>query len=147
MRDWSIPDELRDVPGAQALYDWFGYWPTLHDGELVDIVLRTQGLSLIRIYTCGFTGAVDAHGYFEQTKHITVSFILDEIIDVDLRGFSSQNVMNAVTLVKTGDRYRVEMEPVYGIYGSITAKHVRIELEPGMLRDRPGFTNPLDVRT
>ncbi len=139
MTDWTMPPELADVPGATELYDWFGYWPTFHDAELVDIVLATQGSSLIRLYTCDFTGKVHPRGHSEQIKHVTVKFVLDEIVELDLKDFSIQNVMDSVMLVRTGDAYRVKFEPVWGIGGSVTAGRVLIDLEPGVLPNRPGF--------
>src|SRR3977135_2195987 len=34
-RGMALPDGLRAVTGAQQLHDWFGYWPTFHDAEVI----------------------------------------------------------------------------------------------------------------
>jgi hypothetical protein len=143
--DWALPPELADVPGATELFDWFGYWPTLHDAELVDIVLNTQGASWIGVYTCGFTGEVHPSGHYVQIKHVTVKFILEGISKLELQDFSIQNVMCGVFLTRSEDGYEIELEPIYGIGGTVSANRVRIEIEPGILPNRPGFSTANDV--
>jgi len=34
---------LTDVPGAAEIVNWFGYWPTFHDAEIVSIELKRAG--------------------------------------------------------------------------------------------------------
>jgi hypothetical protein len=107
--------------------------------------MRTQGSSSIRVYTCGLTGEVHPNGYYVQTKNVTVAFVLDDVVEVELQDFSIQNVMNTVTLVRTADAFRVGLHPVYGIGGAVSARRLRIELEPGILPNRPGFSAAEDV--
>lgn len=139
MTPFEFPEELRDVPGARDLYDWFGYWPTLHDGELVDIVLRTQGESLVCIYSAMLTGRVNTRGTYEQVKHVVVRFVLEDVNELALQDFSIQNVMRAVVLTRVEEGFQLYLEPVYGIGGKIRAARVKIEIEPGVLPNRPGF--------
>ena len=36
----ALPDDLKAIGGAQELQDWFGYWPSFHDGEIISLRLN-----------------------------------------------------------------------------------------------------------
>ena len=39
---------LLQVPGASALVQLFGYWPSFHDAEVISVKLHRNSQSLIR---------------------------------------------------------------------------------------------------
>ena len=65
-------------------------------------------------------------------KHVVVTFILEGISESELDEFNHQNVLSNLTLSKVPNGYKLEMAPCFGLNGTITARSVRIELEPGM---------------
>jgi hypothetical protein len=36
-------DEVPDIPGADDVVKWFGYWPTFHDAQILSITLNRSG--------------------------------------------------------------------------------------------------------
>lgn len=79
-------------------------------------------------------------------KHAVVTFSLDGIMDLQLDGFSSQNVIGGLQLQRATERGRanhyshpqspedieIELEPCYGLDGVIRAKRVSISFRPGL---------------
>jgi hypothetical protein len=129
-----MADEAKfpDVPGAAELFSWFGFWPSFHDGEVVSLHLDRAGPSQLRVHTWEGTHELDGRGYIALRKHVVVTFILGDIRELELDGFSHQNVLAEVTLTLGPEGYELKMWPCYGISGAITARSLRIELEPGM---------------
>ena len=121
-----------EVPGTPELIKWFGYWPSFHDAEVLDLKLDRTGRSTVRVHTFEMTDQVNSQGSFTCTKHVIVSFILDGITDLHLDGFNGQNVISELHLRQTNEGYELSLEPCYGLEGTITAHRVCVELEPGI---------------
>jgi hypothetical protein len=51
---------IDEIPGTLELVKWFGYWPSFHDAEVLDLELHRTGGSTVRIHT------------FEMTDHGTI---------------------------------------------------------------------------
>jgi hypothetical protein len=130
------------VPGTLELIEWFGYWPSFHDAEVLDLKLNRTGCSTLRVHTWETTDKVNSRGSFLRTKHIVVSFVLDGIAGLHLNGFSGQNVISGLDLRQTGEVYELTLEPCYGLEGTITADHVQVKFEPGIPADRPDLESP-----
>lgn len=131
-----LDPELEAVDGARELYDWFGYWPIFHDAEIVSLHLNRAGLSSLMIYTYEMTDQIDDRKLFVLTKHVVVEFMLMGVSELNLTGFSVQNVIGDLDLQKTSDGFRVELGPCYGLAGTLEAKNISIQLIPGKPRDR-----------
>ena len=71
----EFPPELAAIEGAKDLRDWFGYWPSFHDGEVIEMHLCRSSLSSIKIHTWEITKEVDARGYNAMTKHVVIEFL------------------------------------------------------------------------
>jgi hypothetical protein len=83
----GLPIELREIPGAVELHDWFGFWPSVHDAEIISLHLNRKGTSGLRVHTWETTKDVDEKGYNVQTKHIVVEFVCETISGLSLNGF------------------------------------------------------------
>ena len=126
-----LAPELEAIEGAQELYDWFGHWPSFHDAEVVSLHLNRVGPSSLVVHTWEMTSQVDDHNYFILAKHVVVEFVLIEVSELELGGFSSQNVVFALDIKKLDEGFRLRLAPCYGLAGTIEAKTVRIHLTPG----------------
>jgi hypothetical protein len=124
--------KLPDAPGASELFAWFGFWPTFHDGEVLSLHLDRAGPSHLRVHTWERTNELDGRCYYVVRKHVIVTFFLEGISELELDGFSHQNVLAELTLTLDADGYILKLWPCYGISGEIRARSVRIELEPDM---------------
>ena len=65
------------IAGAQELHDWFGYWPSFHDSEIVSLHLNRTNPSALKIHSWHTTSEVDEAGYYVQTKHAVIEFLIE----------------------------------------------------------------------
>jgi hypothetical protein len=61
----TLPAEVTEIQGAGELHDWFGYWPSFHDAEVIGLHLNRKGSSSLRIHTWEMTKDVDEKGYYD----------------------------------------------------------------------------------
>ena len=131
-----LPSELQTIDGAQELYNWFGYWPTFHDSEVISLHLNRASPSSLVVHTWEMTKEIDERNFYILTKHVVVEFVLDEVSELDLSGFSHQNVLSSLAIEKTDTGFLLDLGPCYGLAGTIEAKTVCIRLTPGKPTDR-----------
>jgi len=134
-----------NISGGPELLAWFGQEPTFHDAEILSLTLTRNGISELKIHGWIGTDAVDQDGYRVLEKHAVVTFAFEDIMDLQLDGFSRQNVINGLILRYATDRGRagyyalpkgpedieIELRPCYGLDGFIRAKKVTISFRPG----------------
>ncbi|WP_037088294.1 Imm50 family immunity protein [Neorhizobium vignae] len=127
-----------------------GEVPTFHDSEILSLSLRRTGSSELKVHGWIMTGEVDPDGYFVLDKHAVVTFFLEGVMDLQLNGFSGQNVIAGLVLQRATDRGRssyyslpedrtdieIELIPCYGLDVFIRAKKVAISFVPGRPADR-----------
>ncbi|MBY5779445.1 Imm50 family immunity protein [Rhizobium leguminosarum] len=137
------------IPGGPELLAWFGQKPTFHDAEILSLALNRTGISELKIHGWIGTDAVDQDGYRVLDKHAVVTFTFEDIMDLQLDGFSRQNVINGLVLRYAADRGRasyyalpkgpedieIELRPCYGLDGFIRAKKVTVTFRPGRPAD------------
>jgi hypothetical protein len=114
------------IPGGLDLVAWFGRVPSFHDAEIVSLSLHRRAPSMLNIHAWNMTKEVDDHGYFVLDRHAVVTFILEDIMDLQLDGFSHQNVIGGLCLRRAPARpdrrgfywldpspsdYEIELEP------------------------------------
>jgi hypothetical protein len=138
------------VPGGTDLVSWFGRVPTFHDAEIIDLHLRRKGQSVLRLHGWIGTGRVGQDGRFELAKHAIVTFTIEGVMDLQLDGFSVQNVIGGLFLRQAPDRpdrraylslaptlqdIEIELEPCFGLHGLIRARSVAVAFTPGKPED------------
>lgn len=126
-----MPSELMTIAGADKLQAWFGYWPSFHDAEVIALNLNRRDPTLLVIHTWEMTKHVDAKGYIVLDKHVVVEFALAGVFNLQLSGFSQQNVIFGLRIEKIQDGFRVDLRDCFGIGGTIDAADISIRLKPG----------------
>jgi hypothetical protein len=101
-----VADLSKDVPGYAELCEFYGEFPSFHDAEIVSVHLNRAGISQI------------------------VTLLLEGIEDLDLDGFSHQNVINGMSLETVETGLKLELGACYGISGSMRARKISIEFVP-----------------
>ena len=127
----AVPTDLQEIPGAAELHDWFGFWPTFHDSEIISLHLNRKGSSNLRIHTWDMTKEVDEKGYYVLTKHVIVEFVFETVSGLNLTGFNHQNVIFELGIEKTDSGFRLNLDECYGVAGSIEAERMSIRITPG----------------
>ncbi|WP_112664648.1 Imm50 family immunity protein [Microvirga flavescens] len=145
-------EDLQSIEGWVDLLNWFGYTPSFHDAEILSLHLERGGLSTLKVYTWNVTRDVDKKGYGIHDRHVVVTFTMEDILDLHLEGFSSQNVIGNLELRRlhldaptfgmqwlrptqppSKSAYELSIQPCFGLSGSIQARRVSISLAPGKL--------------
>ena len=122
---------LNDIPGGQALIEWFGRVPRFHDAELQEIRLASNGPSTLRIRTWRMTDQVDDRGYFVLDKHAMVTITLERVCSVALDHFDLPGIIGALEITGVGNSFQLSWDGAYGVEGRLRAGQVRIEFTPG----------------
>jgi hypothetical protein len=135
-----------DIPGGLDLVAWFGRVPSFHDAEIVSLNLHRRAASTLSLHAWNTTRDVDDRGYFILDRHAVVTFFLEEILDLQLDGFSHQNVIFGLCLRRALERpdrrpfywldpspndYEIELEPCFGLDGKIRCRKVSVAFVPG----------------
>jgi|ERR1035441_10497797 hypothetical protein len=124
----SIPAEIAAIRGATELHDWFGYWPSFHDAEVLSLHLNRVGTSSLQVHTWEITKEVDDRGYFVTSKHAVVEFTFEAVSGLSLNGFNHQNVIFGLEIEKTDSGVRLTLDQCYGLAGSIEANEMSIRV-------------------
>lgn len=136
--------EAPDIPGAEEVIAWFGYWPTFHDAEVLSMTLERANASQVVIHAWKITPEIDSRGYYVLAKHALVTFFLegfplDEhgVTNVHLAYFNHQNVLSSASVNKIALGYELVLEGIFGVDGVISAERMRVKLEPKSLSPMP----------
>lgn len=119
-----------NVPGGQALIEWFGRVPRFHDAELQEIKLASNGQSALRFLTWEITNTVDSRGYFVLDKRVVVTITLEEVSYVALDHFHLPGIVFDLEVTNADDGFEVRWTGSYGVEGTLRAKKMRIDLTP-----------------
>jgi hypothetical protein len=65
-----LPGGLESVAGAQELHDWFGYWPSFHDAEVIEFSIGTAAPSRLLVHTWEMTNRVNEQGHYDARETI-----------------------------------------------------------------------------
>jgi len=100
------PPELEAVEGAKNLRDWFGYWPSFHDAEVIELHLCRSSSFSVKIHTWETTKEVDVlHGYNVTVKHVVVEFLFKGISSLSLSGFNNHHDLPGTDLSRIKCRH------------------------------------------
>lgn len=145
----SPPHIYHTVPGGSDLLAWFGQVPSFHDAEILSLYLCRRGQSTLRVHGW-IMGKVGDDGYLVLDRHAVVTFMIEGVMDLQLDGFSHQNVIGGLTLRRAPDRadrrpfltltplpedIEIQIEPCFGMGGLIRARSVAITFEQRMPND------------
>ena len=134
------------IKGGTELLDWFGCTPAFHDAEIISLSLNRNGISTLALHGWQMTDRLDEKKYFILEKHAVISFSMMGIFDLELAGFSRQNVIEGLD-IRYGppspdgqqhytphvceNAYELTLEPCYGLAGVIRCTDLSVSFKPG----------------
>jgi len=138
------------IPGGPELIAWFDRVPDFHDAEIVSLTINRRTPSILRLH--GWTMRLEERPprRIILDNHAVVTFTLEDIIDLQLNGFSHQNVIYGLALTRAPDRldrkpfysmpsspddYEIQIEPCYGLGGLIRCRKISVSFIPGEPED------------
>ena len=148
----SIYDQ---IPGGSDLIAWFDDTElSFHDGEIIRLDLCRTGESRLSIHWWRLRNNGSNLTFEDLESHAIVTFVLSDVLDVQLSDFSQQNVVGELTLSRSRVNeeaqyfprqepemcWKIEIVPCYGLHGSIKAQGIRVELSEGIPPDSVHFS-------
>ena len=122
-----------DIPGVQGVVEWFGYWPTFHDAEVLSVELDHVKGFRVSIHAFEITPEVDSAGFFVLKKHAIVTFHAEGFPQsggASLETFGRQNILGGAHVEIVPEGFALVLESSVGASGSIVARDLRVSLEP-----------------
>lgn len=119
------------VPGAAAVVEWFGEWPSFHDAEITSVCVDRSGRSFVRIHAWIRTNQTGENGGFIIERETAVVFECSEISWLHLEGENAdtQNVISGLMFEQVSEGHRLILGPCYGLSGEIVARRWSLRLE------------------
>jgi hypothetical protein len=119
------------LDGARDFSRWFGSdAPYFHDAEVEGLTLTHRGESRLSIRAFRMTPEVDAAGHFVLEKHCLVTFILQDVFEIDLDAFDEGAILMGLTVLWHERGVTLDLDPVTGVGGKISANACRVEYTP-----------------
>jgi hypothetical protein len=132
------------VTHAERLTSVFGYWPSFHDAEVVEVVLRRMDAdgwpsltALIHVFE--MTSEVSATGHYVCRHHVLATLRFAGITRFDAEQFNHQNALSGLVIedVPAPDEFsgtiRVALPAAYGFDCAFTCREVEVTaVEPGI---------------
>ncbi len=139
----SSQQPLDHFPGGRDVIEWFGETYDFHDAEIIGLELNRSSPSFLRILCFSFLQ--DEKGELQRSKQAIVKLTLTEIFDLQLDGFSHQNVIGYLCIDRidqfhvrkpyfdfcaSSDGYELTIGPCYGLDGSIRRNSISFHVRP-----------------
>jgi hypothetical protein len=123
-------DCVDEIPGAGELSDWFGGFPSFHDGY-AQLQLSGDGIGWLKVRAARMTDRLDENGRFVLEKHFIATLFFEGIVSVSLTDFMpGEMIIGQLDFRKTNDVLEVDFDTAYGLAGTISARRIRIEFTP-----------------
>jgi Immunity protein 50 len=123
------------IAGSDKLTTVFGYWPSFHDAEVLELhfvrgnVQPQKGiydfpLLTLRIHVWELTRDVDSAGYLILKHHTLVTLRFQDISDFQMQGFNHQNALMELAVTSQertegpSPYFAVELVPAFGVGAS-----------------------------
>lgn len=128
------------IPGGLELLAWFNDDVSFGDAEIVSFELQSRGISTLAIHWWRSDGSPSGN-----IDHAVVIFEFQGISDLQLSGFSQQNVIGGLKLSKrtkdpererlydfcaTENDFHLDLLPCYGIDGFIRCNSISVRVAP-----------------
>jgi hypothetical protein len=121
---------IGDLEGGAALCAWFEGVASFHDAKLRELELRQGAPGRLVAHAFRMDSEVDAQGYFLLTKHVAVTLIIFDLIEVELFEFMEAGIMDGLDVQIDHDGITLSFDSSYGVHGRIKAKRVAVSFEP-----------------
>jgi hypothetical protein len=103
----------RMVHGASELARELGGWPSFEDAELLDVLLRREGESVLGIQLA-------------EPPRSVVEFVLTDVLGLALDHFNDRNVIAGLQVRSDEDVLWIHLLPRHGASGWIQARRARV---------------------
>jgi hypothetical protein len=131
------------IVGGDKLTRIFGYWPTFHDAEILELhfsrgnVQPDKGIYhfpvlTLKIHVWKLTNEVDSKGYLILRNHTLTTLTFYDVHDFQMEGFNHQNAILELSLTSRertdgpSPYFAIELVPAFGIGASFTCLRMEV---------------------
>lgn len=131
------------IEGSEKLIKIFGYWPSFHDAEIIELNLWRGEVNsgagqyifpvlTLKLHLWEITGDVNPEGYFICRKHTLTTIRFHNVEESKIEGFNHQNAILGLDISQehrsegVSPLFAVTLRPAFGIDASF--KCVRTEV-------------------
>lgn len=139
---------IAELPGGQELVRWCGEAPLFHDGYVLGLHLNRSGQSTLTVH---YWKELIPDPKFNKNVYVSsgdfiAQFHIDGIIDCNLTGFNSSNIILTLRIVQAPIRtdrqpwvdpsasvedLEIQIETSFGLDGYIRAKRISVDFQIG----------------
>jgi hypothetical protein len=121
------------IQNADMVTSWFGYWPSFHDAEVLEMVLSRDGTDgspslSATIHAFEMTNEVTPEGYFLCHKHAVVTLLFEGLDAFALDGFNHQNALSGLSITEANSEgpLTVNFDGDYGLESELTCRRIEV---------------------
>lgn len=132
---------LNRIENAEAITSLFGYWPSFHDAEVLQISISrftesgaSPSLSAA-IHVFEMTNQTNPDGHYICHKHSVVTLLFQGLDEVALEGFNHQNALSELSIAESepGGSLLVRFDGAYGLDSELSCKAAKVvSVVPGI---------------
>jgi hypothetical protein len=132
------------IEGSEKLVDIFGYWPSFHDAEVIELnfwrgdVNPEEGRYIfpvltVKLHLWEITDDVDGRGYLGRRNHTLATVRFHDVYKFMMEGFNHQNAIFGLDISQEersegpSPVFAVIFRPVaLGVDASLTCMHIEV---------------------
>ena len=131
------------IEGSEKLTGIFGYWPSFHDAEVLDVHLFRGGIKLkekrylfpvltTKLHVWELTNEVNQQGYFVLRKHTLTTMRFHDVLDLRMEGFNQQNAILQLSITRNqtsenpAGAFVVNFDPAFGMGAAFTCSRIEV---------------------
>jgi hypothetical protein len=126
------------IAGVERVVERFGRWPSLHDAEVVRLVLDRAGRGgpgptvTMAVYVYETDGRVEPDGRCALRHETLATFEFEGVSELTVADFNHQNVIWALAIEEVSAeqleevRYRVELSASFGVAAAFSCRDARV---------------------
>ena len=131
------------IEGSEKLTGIFGYWPSFHDAEVIELSFwrgavnpeagrYTFPVLTVKLHLWEMTRDLDAKGYFVLVKHTLATIRFHDVLESKIEGFNHQNAILGLD-ISCGERsegpspiFAATFRPAFGLDASLQCMRVEV---------------------
>jgi len=131
------------IIGGERLTRIFGYWPSFHDAEVLDLHIWRGNVDAdkqaydfpvltLKVHVWELTREVDSEGYLVLRHHTLTTLKFSDVDDFRMEGFNHQNAILGLSITrqerseKPSPYFSVDLEPAFGISASFKCLTIEV---------------------
>ena len=138
-----MADVASFIQASQKLTDIFGYWPSFHDAEIIDLRfwrgdVDAEGkryvfpVLTVKLHVWELTGEVDKTGHYVLRHHTLTTLRFHDVDEFSMEGFNHQNAIFELFMEQRersdgpSPFFFVEFRPAFGMSASFRCSRVEV---------------------